>query len=474
MTAPGYAALLRRLRRSPAGIVAEVVNDVALPDQDRSEVEASVRPVVQWMLDALSESSQLLPERLAVLRTEGARAANGGEPIQQLLDRYLSTGWVVWGAATRAAGDRPWVPALGTALLKAADAAAAAIAEGYGETETVLALRAAAARRGLVDELLDLAPGDADAVARVRRRAADIGFDPAAMYRVVVATLVRGAADDGVAVDAMEAALAPIAWAIPRREGPGRPDQRPPGPLVAGRRGRVVALVQTDGDLPAIFDTVFGRAEADGWLAVTTPPVAGLARIGEAYGAAIDAMSVALRLRQTGLIESDSLLLERALLADELLITAAVARELGPILVASRNARALIETLAAYIESSENLRATARRLGVAPRTVAYRMARIETLLGERVRGTRLVRLAAALLAARLLPEYALDAVARVATPAPMDRRLTGLEPAAGSRPALIAADLGEALRPKPMAPAGRPRRGPQGRSRSRRAHGPAS
>ena len=132
MTRPAYTALLRRLGADVDALTAEVVRDVAVAGEEHAAVAATVRPVVVWTLDSLSDAEQLPPERVDALQNEGRRAAQAGESLQRLLDRYLSTGWVVWGAATRIAedDDAAALPALGTALLKAGDAAAAAIASG--------------------------------------------------------------------------------------------------------------------------------------------------------------------------------------------------------------------------------------------------------------------------------------------------------------------------------------------------------
>jgi DNA-binding PucR family transcriptional regulator len=80
---------------------------------------------------------------------------------------------------------------------------------------------------------------------------------------------------------------------------------------------------------------------------------------------------------------------------------AAVDRELGPLLESSRGS-VLVETLEAYLGERENVRAAARRLGIAPRTVAYRLERIERLLGVRLDADRRLRLAATLFARRVL------------------------------------------------------------------------
>jgi DNA-binding PucR family transcriptional regulator len=79
-------------------------------------------------------------------------------------------------------------------------------------------------------------------------------------------------------------------------------------------------------------------------------------------------------------------------------------RELGPLLADQRMGEELIETLEVYLGSKQNIRETARRLHLAPRTVAYRLERIETLLGVRLDGEITMRLGAALIALRVTRE----------------------------------------------------------------------
>ena len=56
-------------------------------------------------------------------------------------------------------------------------------------------------------------------------------------------------------------------------------------------------------------------------------------------------------------------------------------RELGPLLADERLGAELVETLQVYFDAGENMRETARRLHLANRTVAYRLAWIEAPLG---------------------------------------------------------------------------------------------
>jgi DNA-binding PucR family transcriptional regulator len=80
-----------------------------------------------------------------------------------------------------------------------------------------------------------------------------------------------------------------------------------------------------------------------------------------------------------------------------------VARWLGPLDDAGRGSGALVPTLEAWLDAEHSVTGTARALGVAPRTVTYRLERIATLLGlPALDAPARERLAAALLARRLL------------------------------------------------------------------------
>jgi DNA-binding PucR family transcriptional regulator len=95
------------------------------------------------------------------------------------------------------------------------------------------------------------------------------------------------------------------------------------------------------------------------------------------------------------------LALERLLLADRHLADATVRRELGPMLADDRFGAELIETLQAYFDAGENVTGAARRLHLATRTVAYRLEKIENVLGHPLDGEAGRRLSMALMVHRL-------------------------------------------------------------------------
>jgi hypothetical protein len=393
---PPYADLLEAVWLELDPIVAEIVRDVAGPDEDVEALGVSTRATVESTIAALLRAEQLSGAELLDLRLAGSRAAREGEPLDRLLDRYLTSGWVLWAAATRhATASQSAVAALGTALLKAGDAAAAALGQGYADAEREIADRTGAARREFLDELLDLPQGDATAAARIARRAAHFGLASSDGCVVLVAGIGRELEDEGPEILRVSLALQ-----RPSRSGGDRASS---GPIIATKRGRLVLLARANWLGVAALERVLGElAGPHGWLAVEAPRAADLAAVAAAFGAAFDALLIAERLGLGGRHSADDLLLERALLADERLLRAAVDRELGPILDAPRNGHELLRTVETFLAAHQNLRTSARLLGVGVRTVSYRLVRVEELIGRPLAGEVVLRLSTALFARRLL------------------------------------------------------------------------
>lgn len=392
-----YAATLDALEPALDELAVAVASDLAGGAPAAAAV-AEARRTVEELLASLRKGPIPGPDTLERLREAAAGSARAGGPLQPLLDATLSAGWVLWAAATARPGlDPAALAALGDALLRTGDAAATAIADGHAAAGRELARRSASDLRELLDELLELADGDDTGRARLGRRLGEIGLDPSLAVRLVVVDAARDLHDGDPEVVEVARRLGRGSVAglgDPRAlGGPGRP------PVVASSRGRLVVLVPSGG-AGADVDAALGLLGA-GWVGVETPAT-DLLGTGAALREATAGLSIARRLgRIERIVPVTALALERALLADPELLAVAVERELGPLLTAPRGGP-LIGTLEAYLAERENLRATARRLGLAPRTVAYRLERIERLLGGRLDGERLVRLAAVLFSRRLL------------------------------------------------------------------------
>ncbi len=366
---------------------------------DLGEAGAGLDPgeVVTRLLGILGPGGRVPAAEALRLRADGAAAARAGRPLAEPLDAWLSTAWVVWEHATgpesatkRAApvAGPELLAELGSVLLRVGDDVAAALADGYTGAERALAARAGATRRAVLDELLAPAAG-AVAESRRARRATLVGLDPRLPYGLV---LVRGRselADEGPEAEEVGRRLA--------RDPARRPH------LVSVRDGDLVLVIAGPWREPGPAAAALLGVADGAWWAVAAPP-GPLDALPNAWIALLDAARVLPSARPPGEIHAVAdLALERALVADPILAAAAVERWLGPLLTASRGGEALVATLDAWLASGSSILATARALGVAPRTVGYRLERIARLLGHaEIDADLRPRLAATLLIRRLL------------------------------------------------------------------------
>jgi len=389
------APLIERLLRDASVLAADVAADLG-GTLDDTAVEA----VVRRFLEAIAAGRRLSATELARLRSDGAAAARDGRPLAEPLDAYLSTGWVAWEHAVRLAqadeGDparAAELAALGSALLRAGDDLAAALADGYTGAERALAARAGATRRAVLDELLSPAHLGAAGQARLTRRAALVGLDPALPYGLVVARTTMELEEEGAVAEEVGRRLA--------RDPARRPH------LVSVRDGDLVVLAAGPWRSPAVLEQALDGLVAEAWWAASSTPD-DIASLPRAYAAALDALRVLPACRPAREIhDAASVALERAMVADPALAAAGIDAWLGPLLRAGRGAAGLLPTLEAWLEEEHSITGTARRLGVAPRTVSYRLERVAALLGRStLDGETRARLAVALLTRRLLAAWA--------------------------------------------------------------------
>lgn len=376
--------IIERLRGHGPDLARDVAADLAAPDV------ALIGPTVARFLDMITQGPGLGDADRHRLRQEGAAGARHGQPLAALLDAYLSTAWVTWDHALRlvpAIGPSA-MRSLGAALLRAGDDIAAEVSDGYTTAERALATTAGATRQAILEELLTRSPADPESVTRLLRRAGLAGLDPTQGHHVLV---LRPGDPDGPGDLVAE---------LDRRLARD-PSRRPY--LVAARGPDLVSLAGPPWRDGRAFGELTSGLTDEPWWGVVAGPVP-LDEVALAYAEAIDAMRVAPAVSPPRvLVTVDELALERALVADPALAAAGVDRWLSPLADAPRGGDQLVRTLAAWIETGQSVTATARVLGIAARTVSYRIDRIATLLGVRTLEPETVaRLSAALLVAGLL------------------------------------------------------------------------
>ena len=390
LTADGARALLfERLRKAKASIVETTARDTDIEP-------VHIEPAFDLVLDLVGEPIPT-PDQIARWRDEGIRLAHSGAAAERVLDGLLSLNWAIWEVVMQQKDtDHEVVLDFADRLLRGLDDAIAAISEGYIRVEVELAAAHSHERRAVLEELLTAPRATPEDRARIRRRGERHGLSSLASYRLVIVH-APGKSDAEIeeAVDALEKRIR-----VPESHHRTKPGIRLP--VVLDWRGRVLIFVKGawagEKQLRKALPIVFG----DDIVAVDTGPVKGCEALADALTHADYSAGVAESLGKRGWIgDPGELALESTFLLDDALVQSAIEQELGALLADQRMGEELIETLEVYLGSRQNIREAARRLHLAPRTVAYRLERIETLLGHELDGDAAMRLSAALLALRV-------------------------------------------------------------------------
>ena len=375
--------------------------------EDVGEGPDEVREDVRLALSLLATREQRSEARLRAreeLMTRGAAAAERGVPTERLIDRFMSALPAIWAVARELDPEPEALADLGAWLLGGADLAAMAIAEGYLGTDRAVVARDATARRAFLEELLTSIGHDPPALARLRRLATRYGLDPLGRYLLIGISLSSSTPVDEAheLADRLGARVdAPSSVDLARGTS-----SLLALPQVIGRGRRIVVLARADWPGSARLRWALDDL-APGWVAVSRGPLDGVDGLSHALAALVETLNAAERTARTGWIEdADDLAVERLLLLDQSLLETIVGRELGPLLREPRMGDELVETLRTYFECGENMREAARRMHLAPRTVAYRLERIESILGRPIDGEIRPRLAVALMAHRALGQPA--------------------------------------------------------------------
>ena len=388
-----WDVLFERLRASKAAIVQTTARD--------TEIDVvHIEPAFEHVLDLVAVPVPL-PEQIVRWREEGIRLARAGAPTERVLDGYLSLNWAIWEVVMRMGDgvEHAIVLEFADRLLRGLDDAIAAIAEGYLRVEVELAAAHSDERRAVLEEVLTAPRATPEDRARIRRRAQRHGLPPQDRYRLILVRAPRATDDEiGAAVDALEARIqAPVSH---HRNQIGIGGIRLPA--VLDWRGQILVFSTADWPGQHLLREGLALVLGDDLVVVDSGPIDGCEALADALTHASYSAGVAASLGRRGWLSDPSeLALESTFLLDRDLAQAAIGQELGPLLADARMGEVLLETLEVYLGARQNIREAARRLHLAPRTVAYRLERIETLLGRELDGDVAMRLGAALLALRV-------------------------------------------------------------------------
>ncbi len=356
---PDSAAITRAASREAGGVPADLLGDYL--------------PAV---LDATRSGRRLTTTELAGYGQAGERAAESGVALRGLVDLYLSATWRLWRDLPGAADSVAALRASGLAVLRAADDAVAAAAEGFERAHLSIARRTEAERLEFFDDLLSGRGGLPDLLARGER----LGLRLAGPHQVVLAgppSAADPAVPLGPAADHLVAGAAAPSRSLTVMRG---------GRLVAvtgaadGGEGRRVAAALNR----ALASRRGARAPADrSWRIAIGRAYPGPGGVLRSYQEAADALNVAIRLSLADPIaDAADLLVYQVLIRDRAAIADLVGAALTPLQAARGGAAPLLATIEAYLSCGGVAAEAARRLHLSVRAVTYRLARVKALTGK--------------------------------------------------------------------------------------------
>jgi hypothetical protein len=319
-------------------------------------------------LEAVTESGRRLTRReLGACWRRGVQAGTEGVALRSLVDAHLTATWRAWDElpAARSASSLTVLRSVARAVLRAADEAVAAVADGYEHGQRAVIRQEEGLRREFIDDLLS-GRGDVESLVS---RAERFGLLLAASHVVAVAA---SGPDSPPLSDA--SALTSRAEAEVRHRF-GSADV-----LVATKGGLLVCVVPAAagvvGELSRLLHRLAGLQVGVGH------PRAGPGGVARSYEEAREALDLAARLGlDDPVVESAGLLVYRVLLRDRTAIAELVEGVLAPLERARGGAGPLLDTLAAYFACGGVATEAARRLHVGVRTITYRLERIRDLTG---------------------------------------------------------------------------------------------
>jgi hypothetical protein len=343
----GLVAELEAERDALADAVVERIR-VAVPEfrpLPRGTLRRAVVNTLQRELAALREIRAPTALELEAAAAIGRERAEQGVSVEAVLHAHRVAVSVLWGRFGELArardADVACVLAFSETLWRWADAVMEVVAAAHRAVELQLAREEQQRRDAFVVAVLT---GTIDA-AELRRDSAAFGLDPDRAYVPFRARAREG--DDGRGLSRR------IALALAGEHG-----------LVAGLDGDVVGIA--------------GRAPVPiAGLTVGVGAASGLDTLPAAFAHAGRALQTALAFDQEGVFSLSDLSILPAVLVDQALGDAFVARYLAPLEALGRHGPELEATLRAWLAHGMHTEDTARALFVHPNTLRHRLRRFE-------------------------------------------------------------------------------------------------
>jgi hypothetical protein len=333
------------------------------------DVRDAVRENVAILSRVLSQGRDVGRDDLEVIERTGARRAEAGIPLQDVLHAYRTVSRECWDILAeecrRQPGDvvEPTI-ALAEAVMRYTDQLSTTVADAYARAQRAIVREQEGARREFLADLLhktDASPED------ILRRAHTFGYDLSLEYVAMV-----GSSDSDRNEAAVSSAFSSIAMSVARE------------PIVLQRGEHTIALFPMDPNIDVVTlpDKLVAELGGDWHFGVGSPQL-GLEGIRRSYLEGREALEVGMALNFPGSVYRFSdILMYHFLRIEPAMVDRFVEQTLGPLIeYDERRKGELIKTLEAYFDADGSVKLAGEALFAHPHTVSYRLKQIERLSG---------------------------------------------------------------------------------------------
>jgi DNA-binding PucR family transcriptional regulator len=347
-------------------------------DELREEVREAVRDNVGLLSIVIAQGRDVTREELETIERVGARRAEAGIPLDDVLQAYRTVSRVCWDIVSeecrRVKGDDDErldaAITLAESVLRYTDQISSSVAEAYARAQRAIVREQEGERREFLADVLygtDVSPED------ILKRAHSFGYDLSLSYVALV----------GVGPEGDQHAEATVASAAANAAQNAAAD-----PIVLQKGEQTVALLPADAYAdPEIVPEKLVAELGGGWHFGIGGPEPGIEGIRRAYLEAREALEIGLALGLPGSnFRFDDLLLYHFLRTEPALVDRFVDQMLGPLLeYDERRKGELVKTLGAYFDADGSVKAAGESLFAHPHTVTYRLKQVEKLTGWSLR-----------------------------------------------------------------------------------------
>ncbi len=342
-----------------------------LGDSVHEEVRTAVRGNVAGLARVLSEGRDVGPEHLRSIARVGARRAESGIPLDDVLHAYRLVSrlcWIVLSEECRRyeGSSLEATIEIADALLRYTDRIAIAVAEAYAEAQRAIVREQEGARREFLADLLYGTETDPE---EILQRAHTYGYDLSLSYIALV----------GIGPEREGHAEAMVAVAVAKLIPEGAAE-----PIILAKGEHTIALIPVDPSFDTVMmpEKLVTELEGD-WCFGMGGPEPGLEGIRRAYLEAREALEIGLALGFSGRVHRfDDLLPYHFLRSDPALAERFVDQTIGPLLdYDARRRGELVNTLEAYFRAGGSVKLAGELLFAHPHTVAYRLKQLQKLTG---------------------------------------------------------------------------------------------